>query len=29
MYEYKVEAEIARIFRSHHMTEAYPTIAAS
>jgi Xaa-Pro aminopeptidase len=29
MYEYEVEAEIVRIFRSHHMTEAYPTIVAS
>jgi Xaa-Pro aminopeptidase len=29
MYEYEIEAEIARIFRSHHMTEAYPTIVAS
>lgn len=29
MYEHEIEAEIARIFRAHHMTEAYPTIAAS
>ncbi len=29
MYEYEVEAEIARIFRAHHMTEAYPSIVAS
>ena len=29
MYEYEIEAEIARIFRAHHLTEAYPTIVAS
>lgn len=29
MYEYEIEAEIARIFRAHHMTEAYPSIVAS
>jgi Xaa-Pro aminopeptidase len=29
MYEYEIEAEIAQIFRSHHMTEAYPSIVAS
>lgn len=29
MYEYEIEAEIARIFRCHHLTEAYPTIVAS
>lgn len=29
MYEYEIEAEIARIFRKHHLTEAYPTIVAS
>lgn len=29
MYEYEVEAEIARVFRRSHMTEAYPTIVAS
>lgn len=29
MYEYEIEAEIARIFRAYHMTEAYPTIVAS
>lgn len=29
MYEYELEAEIAQIFRAHHMTEAYPTIVAS
>ena len=29
MYEYEIESEIARIFRSHHLTEAYPTIVAS
>jgi Xaa-Pro aminopeptidase len=29
MYEYEIEAEIARIFRKHHLTEAYATIVAS
>jgi Xaa-Pro aminopeptidase len=29
MYEYEIEAEIARIFRAYHMTEAYPSIVAS
>lgn len=29
MYEYEIEAEVARVFRSHHATEAYPTIVAS
>lgn len=29
MYEYEIEAEVARIFRSHHLTEAYPSIVAS
>ena len=29
MYEYEIEAEIARIFRSYHTTEVYPTIVAS
>ena len=29
VYEYEIEAEIARIFRSHHLTEAYPSIVAS
>ena len=29
MYEYEIEAEIARIFRSHHLIEAYPSIVAS
>ncbi len=29
MYEYEIEAEIARIFRKYHLTEAYPTIVAS
>jgi Xaa-Pro aminopeptidase len=29
MYEYEIEAEIAKVFRSHHATEAYPTIVAS
>lgn len=29
MYEYEVEALIAWVFRSQHMTEAYPTIVAS
>ena len=29
MYEYEIDAEIARIFRSHHLTEAYPSIVAS
>lgn len=29
MYEYEIEAEMARIFRSHHLTEAYPSIVAS
>lgn len=29
MYEYQIEAEIARIFRKYHLTEAYPTIVAS
>lgn len=29
MYEYEIEAEIAKIFRKHHMTEAYPSIVAS
>lgn len=29
MYEYEIEAEFARIFRRHHLTEAYPTIVAS
>lgn len=29
MYEYEIEAEIARIFRLHHLIEAYPTIVAS
>ena len=29
MYEYEVEALVARIYRSHHLTEAYPTIVAS
>lgn len=29
MYEYEIEAEIARVYRSHHMTEAYPSIVAS
>lgn len=29
MYEYEIEAEIARVFRQHHLTEAYPTIVAS
>jgi Xaa-Pro aminopeptidase len=29
IYEYEIEAEIARVFRAHHATEAYPTIVAS
>jgi Xaa-Pro aminopeptidase len=29
MYEYEIEAEIARVFRSHHLTEAYPSIVSS
>lgn len=29
MYEYEIEAEIARIFRKNQMTEAYPSIVAS
>ncbi len=29
MYEYEIEAEIARFFRSYHLTEAYPSIVAS
>jgi Xaa-Pro aminopeptidase len=29
MYEYEIEALIAWVFRSHHLTEAYPTIVAS
>ncbi len=29
MYEYEIEAMIAGVFRSHHLTEAYPTIVAS
>ncbi len=29
VYEYEIEAEIARVFRAHHATEAYPTIVAS
>ena len=29
MYEYEVEALVARVFRTHHLTEAYPTIVAS
>ncbi len=29
MYEYEIEAGFARIFRSHHLTEAYPSIVAS
>ena len=29
MYEYEIEAEIARVYRSHHLTEAYPSIVAS
>jgi Xaa-Pro aminopeptidase len=29
IYEYEIEAEIARVFRSHHAIEAYPTIVAS
>lgn len=29
MYEYEIEAIIASVFRSHHLTEAYPTIVAS
>jgi Xaa-Pro aminopeptidase len=29
MYEYEIEAEIARIFRQYHLTEAYPSIVAS
>jgi Xaa-Pro aminopeptidase len=29
MHEYEIEAEIARIFRKNHMTEAYPSIVAS
>ena len=29
MYEYEIESEFARIFRSHHLTEAYPSIIAS
>ena len=29
MYEYEIEAMIVSIFRSHHLTEAYPTIVAS
>ena len=29
MYEYEIEAEIARIYRSHHLIEAYPSIVAS
>ena len=29
MYEYEVEAEIARFFRLYQLTEAYPTIVAS
>ncbi|MBC7503679.1 aminopeptidase P N-terminal domain-containing protein [Candidatus Gracilibacteria bacterium] len=29
IYEYEIEAEIARVFRSHHLTEAYPSIVAS
>ncbi len=28
-FEYQVEASIAQVFRSHHATEAYPTIVAS
>ena len=29
MYEYEIEALVARVFRAHHMIEAYPTIVAS
>ncbi len=29
MYEYEIEALIASVFRSNHMTESYPTIVAS
>lgn len=29
MFEYEIESEFARIFRRHHLTEAYPTIIAS
>ncbi len=29
VYEYEIEAEIARVYRSHHLTEAYPSIVAS
>lgn len=29
MYEYEIEALISSIFRSYHLTEAYPTIVAS
>ncbi len=29
MYEYEIEGIIAGVFRSHHLTEAYPTIVAS
>lgn len=29
MYEYEIEAMIASVFRSHYLTEAYPTIVAS
>lgn len=29
MYEYEIESLIASVFRSHHLTEAYPTIVAS
>ncbi len=29
VYEYEIEAEIARIFRSYHLIEAYPSIVAS
>jgi Xaa-Pro aminopeptidase len=29
MFEYEIEAEFARIFRCHHLSEAYPTIVAS
>ncbi len=28
MYEYEIEALVAGIYRSHHLTEAYPTIVA-
>ena len=29
MYEYEIEAIVAGVYRSHHLTEAYPTIVAS